>query len=73
MDTLIYDVVKRDAPENFKEYWDTYFIYDASTTYKGVIYKAWGTEPEEAIRKVQSLIIMDKTNGIIREPGEVVE
>lgn len=73
MDSLVFDTIKQNAPENFVELYDVYFIYNSSTVYRGVIYKAWGTEPEEAEKKVKDLITLDKVNGIIRLPGEVVE
>lgn len=70
---LIFEVTKTDAPDNFKMYWDTYFVFLAKTHYKEVTYQAWGTDAEEAKTKVRSLIASDKINGVIRAPGSVVE
>lgn len=70
---LLFDVEKKEAPQNFKEYWDTYWIYIATTTYKEVHYRAWGTDEKEAKQKALDLIAQDKRNGTVREKGQVVE
>lgn len=70
---LVFTVTKRDAPDNFKKYWETFFVYYAVTQYHEVTYKAWGTDVAEAKKKVYDLIASDKTNGITRQPGDIVE
>ncbi len=70
---LIFEVTSHEAPENFKTYWDTYFVFFARTVYKEVTYQAWGTDAEEAKTKVRSLIASDKLNGVIRAPGSIAE
>lgn len=70
---LLFDIEKRESPKNFQEYWDTYWIYIATTTYKEVHYRAWGTDEKEAKQKALDLIGQDKRNGTIREKGAVVE
>lgn len=70
---LVFTVEMFDAPDNFKKYWDTYFVFYATTLYHGATYKAWGTDAAEAKKKVFDLIVSDKTNGIIRNPGDIIE
>lgn len=70
---LIFYVKRSEAPKNFQEYWDTYWIFIATTTYKDVHYRAWGTDVKEAKQKVLDLIAQDKMNGTRREKGQVVE
>lgn len=72
-DDLVFDVTRHDTSEIFRECWDTYYIFIAKTTYKDVIYKAWGTDVPEAKQKVIDLIAQDKRSGIIRNAGDVVE
>ena len=72
-DELVFEVTKHETSEAFKKCWDTYYIFIAKTVYKEVTYKAWGTEPEEAKKKAIDLIVQDKRNGTVREPGQVVE
>lgn len=73
MEGLEFKVTTRKAPERLQCIWDVYYIYEAETVYKEAIYKAWGTEPEEAKQKCIDLIILDKREGKTRKPGEVVE
>ncbi|QPX75161.1 hypothetical protein LITTLEDOG_54 [Serratia phage vB_SmaS_LittleDog] len=73
MEQLKFTVTVKPAPERLQEFWDLYQIYDAQTEYQGAIYKAWGTEPEEAKKKCLDLIALDKRNAVIRKPGDVVE
>ncbi len=73
METLEFKYSESAAPERMKEFWDVYTIYHAETVYKEAIYKAWGTDQEEAKQKCIDLIVLDKRNGVVREPGQVVE
>lgn len=73
MDDLVFTVNTRSAPPLWMEQWDVYTIFEAYTIYKDVKYMAWGTDEEEAKKKCVDLIKLDKVNGIVRNPGDVVE
>ena len=70
---FVITVTKKPAPDNFKKHWETFFVYYAEMHYKDVLYKAWGTDANEASEKIKSLVASDKVNGIVRQPGDVVE
>lgn len=73
MDSLDFEIVMVNAPDEFIALYDMYVIYWASTKYKGATYKAWGTDEQEAKKKAFDLITLDKVNGIVRKEGEIVE
>ena len=72
-DDLSFEVTRHDTSGIFRECWETYYIFIAKTTYKEVIYKAWGTDVQEAKQKAIDLIAQDKRNGTVRSAGDVVE
>ncbi len=66
-------ITNRPAPVHYQILWDCYTLYDAVCNIDGVYYKAWGTWPEEAVKKMIDLIMQDYQNGAIRKIGSVVQ